>query len=151
MLCVSSYAPCLVFVLRQGGSYPKRYNKRNCAASGTRTRTAITGQGILSPSCLPFHHHGKPLAKLATIIESRKRFPLFFASSHLHTLPVCPCSGQEHTLPKTCIILYSHTPRALLPCQTIPFAASNLWFRRPKGMVLKRKITRAITHYQSND
>ena len=24
-----------------------------CAASGTRTRTAITGQGILSPSCLP--------------------------------------------------------------------------------------------------
>ena len=23
------------------------------AASGTRTRTAITGQGILSPSCLP--------------------------------------------------------------------------------------------------
>ena len=25
----------------------------HCAASGTRTRTAITGQGILSPSCLP--------------------------------------------------------------------------------------------------
>ena len=31
------------------------------AASGTRTRTAITGQGILSPSCLPIPplRHGK--------------------------------------------------------------------------------------------
>ena len=28
------------------------------AASGTRTRTTLPGQGILSPSCLPFHHHG---------------------------------------------------------------------------------------------
>ena len=26
------------------------------AQSGTRTRTAISGQRILSPSCLPFHH-----------------------------------------------------------------------------------------------
>ena len=24
-----------------------------CAASGTRTRTTVSGQGILSPSCLP--------------------------------------------------------------------------------------------------
>ena len=30
----------------------KRFFKKG-AASGTRTRTAITGQGILSPSCLP--------------------------------------------------------------------------------------------------
>ncbi len=27
-----------------------------CARSGTRTHTAGNGQGILSPSCLPFHH-----------------------------------------------------------------------------------------------
>ena len=33
------------------------------AASGTRTRTAISGQGILSPSCLPFHHRGRSLNK----------------------------------------------------------------------------------------
>lgn len=32
-------------------SYRKK--SRESAASGTRTRTAITGQGILSPSCLP--------------------------------------------------------------------------------------------------
>ena len=28
------------------------------ASDETRTRTAISGQGILSPSCLPFHHQG---------------------------------------------------------------------------------------------
>ena len=28
------------------------------APGGTRTRTAVSGQGILSPSCLPFHHQG---------------------------------------------------------------------------------------------
>ena len=32
--------------------------KSRSARSGTRTRTTITGQGILSPSCLPFHHSG---------------------------------------------------------------------------------------------
>ena len=58
---------------------------RRCAASGTRTRTAVTGQGILSPSCLPFHHHGKPSAKLTTIIETRKRFLLFFSLWPLRT------------------------------------------------------------------
>ena len=31
---------------------------KESAASGTRTRTTIPGQGILSPSCLPFHHRG---------------------------------------------------------------------------------------------
>ena len=31
------------------------------AASGTRTRTAITGQGILSPSCLPIPPLRQPL------------------------------------------------------------------------------------------
>jgi len=30
-----------------------------CARGGTRTRTALTDQGILSPSCLPFHHPGR--------------------------------------------------------------------------------------------
>ena len=29
-----------------------------CASDETRTRTGITAQGILSPSCLPFHHQG---------------------------------------------------------------------------------------------
>ena len=29
-----------------------------CAPGGNRTRTAVSGQGILSPSCLPFHHQG---------------------------------------------------------------------------------------------
>ena len=28
------------------------------APGGNRTRTAVSGQGILSPSCLPFHHQG---------------------------------------------------------------------------------------------
>ena len=37
----------MLFILR----YTELYFKS--AASGTRTRTAITGQGILSPSCLP--------------------------------------------------------------------------------------------------
>jgi hypothetical protein len=29
-----------------------------CASDETRTRTGIAAQGILSPSCLPFHHQG---------------------------------------------------------------------------------------------
>ena len=33
-----------------------------CAASGTRTRTAITGQGILSPSCLPIPPLRRPVS-----------------------------------------------------------------------------------------
>ena len=33
-----------------------------CAASGTRTRTAITGQGILSPSCLPISPLRRPVS-----------------------------------------------------------------------------------------
>ena len=36
-----SYSPTRVFI---------------SARSGTRTRTGVTAQGILSPSCLPFHH-----------------------------------------------------------------------------------------------
>ena len=35
----------------------------SCRASGgNRTRTTLSGQGILSPSCLPFHHQGKAIA-----------------------------------------------------------------------------------------
>ena len=32
------------------------YKSFFCARSGTRTRTGFSAQGILSPSCLPFHH-----------------------------------------------------------------------------------------------
>ena len=32
-----------------------------CASGGNRTRTDISVQGILSPSCLPFHHQGSRL------------------------------------------------------------------------------------------
>ena len=45
--------------------------------SGTWTRTAITGQRILSPSCLPFHHSGilygerKTRLELATLTLAR--------------------------------------------------------------------------------
>ena len=36
---------------------------KSCRASGgNRTRTTLSGQGILSPSCLPFHHQGKAIA-----------------------------------------------------------------------------------------
>ena len=41
------------------------------ARSGTRTRTNITAQGILSPSCLPFHH----LGDLRAENEARTRDP----------------------------------------------------------------------------
>ena len=36
----------------------KKKWKSRCARSGSRTRTAITGPGAVSPSCLPFHHSG---------------------------------------------------------------------------------------------
>ncbi len=36
----------------------KQHAKSCCASGGNRTRTAFSGQGILSPSCLPFHHQG---------------------------------------------------------------------------------------------
>ena len=36
----------------------QQLTKSSCASDETRTRTAISGQGILSPSCLPFHHQG---------------------------------------------------------------------------------------------
>ena len=42
------------------------------AASGTRTRTTITGQGILSPSCLPFHHRGKGSIVTFVLLLRRK-------------------------------------------------------------------------------
>ena len=49
----------------------------NSTRSGTWTRTAITGQRILSPSCLPFHHSGilygerKTRLELATLTLAR--------------------------------------------------------------------------------
>ena len=46
--------------------------KSACAASGTRTRTAITGQGILSPSCLPI-----PPLRLSTARIVAAKLPLF--------------------------------------------------------------------------
>ena len=58
----------VVWALEKSEEYPHQRLKK--AASGTRTRTAITGQGILSPSCLPFHHRGKPGAKVIIIIEN---------------------------------------------------------------------------------
>ena len=42
---------------------PHRYLKNNGASDGTRTRTGIPAQGILSPSCLPFHHQSQPECK----------------------------------------------------------------------------------------
>ena len=56
-----------------------------CAASGTRTRTAISGQGILSPSCLPIpplrqpRRHGRQtICKGKVISRNGQKFgPLF--------------------------------------------------------------------------
>ena len=46
------------------------------ASGGTRTRTGIAAQGILSPSCLPFHHQGVPVTKrFANIVSFFERAP----------------------------------------------------------------------------
>ena len=54
---------CVISCLRQ--AVPRSFDplrhflsSTSGAASGTRTRTTVSGQGILSPSCLPFHHRG---------------------------------------------------------------------------------------------
>ena len=55
------FASFLVFDKRCRRSFdPLRHflSSTSGAASGTRTRTTVSGQGILSPSCLPFHHRG---------------------------------------------------------------------------------------------
>ena len=45
---------------------------KSCRASGgNRTRTTLSGQGILSPSCLPFHHQGKAIAPQPLIQPAR--------------------------------------------------------------------------------
>ena len=41
---------------------PYSWPFQSCASGGNRTRTTLSGQGILSPSCLPFHHQGKAIA-----------------------------------------------------------------------------------------
>ena len=40
----------------------QQFTKSCRASGGNRTRTTLSGQGILSPSCLPFHHQGKAIA-----------------------------------------------------------------------------------------
>ena len=42
------------------------------ASGGNRTRTAFSGQGILSPSCLPFHHQGDGTAKIVYFFQFGK-------------------------------------------------------------------------------
>ncbi len=62
------------------------------AASGTRTRTAIPGQGILSPSCLPFHHRGIKVfcaCKDTPIIPNCQIIWHFFALLDKRLLPCC--------------------------------------------------------------
>ena len=50
------------------------------AASGTRTRTTISGQGILSPSCLPFHHRGS-LFLIVGFLKTAAKVLLFLGIS----------------------------------------------------------------------
>ena len=49
------------------------------AASGTRTRTTVSGQGILSPSCLPIPplRRGLQVAKVRLIPEIAKLFIIY--------------------------------------------------------------------------
>ena len=47
-----------------------------CAASGTRTRTAITGQGILSPSCLPIPPLRRPVSFVFDVLIKTAAFLL---------------------------------------------------------------------------
>ncbi len=60
-----------------------------CTRSGTRTHTADNGQGILSPSCLPFHHSGNHLrCKVSNLFATRKIFSkIVFLTTSLAELP----------------------------------------------------------------
>ena len=52
------------------------------ASGGNRTRTDISVQGILSPSCLPFHHQGSMIeckfTKKKSLIKENSRKPVNF-------------------------------------------------------------------------
>ena len=73
------------------------------ASGGTRTRTAVSGQGILSPSCLPFHHQGMGCKGSVFLIQLQ---------SSLCSLPAVDC--RAHRRPDLCPAASSQGQRHLI-------------------------------------
>ena len=68
------------------------------ARSGTRTRTAGTGQGILSPSCLPFHHSssGSFVAQRYGYLAAQPNFVAPFVGLTVHSVKMCRLLVLHH-------------------------------------------------------